>query len=144
MWCSSASRIQTHNERYSLYHSSHCHTPEITFVITLEHYSNTGTSCLKQSFASAKLEFDDSMYVESCDDVLNHVREAGWILEDVRLMFEFRVSYCRTYSLDTRRTPTQLTLSLEHTRYNTVKRRFFRLMRNGVNASVVVIILILL
>ena len=74
-------RILKHNE-YPLYHS--LISSNITKYLTRASRSNTGTSCLKQSFASAKLEFDDSMYVESCDDVLNHVREAGWVLEDVR------------------------------------------------------------
>ena len=112
-------RIQTHNERVFTVSLTHIAThPRITFVInTLEHYSNTGTSCLKQSFASAKLEFDDSMYVESCDDVLNHVREAGWVLEDVRscLSFENFVHY-HSYSLHNKHTNNShqhFTLSLE-------------------------------
>ena len=110
-WCSSVSS----NTTVSLYHS--LISSNITKDLTRASRSNTGTSCLKQSFASAKLEFDDSMYVESCDDVLNHVREAGWVLEDVRscLSFENFVHY-HSYSLHNKHTNNShqhFTLSLE-------------------------------
>jgi len=42
------------------------------------------TGCLKSSDVSVKMEFDNSMYVESCESILSYVKESGWILEDVQ------------------------------------------------------------